>query len=113
MKPASGYRGSGTEESASLSETSDSRSVSTCKKIYHPKQWRLQMKKQQWMKGDQKEGTQKESPPCSIDGPPSILKYAYNPWNVRKDNLNRRHKYEYIPGMFERAISSVKHFCYS
>ena len=53
----SGNRGYGTEKSGSLSETSDSRSVSTCKRISYPKRRRLQTRKSssgQRMKGDQK-----------------------------------------------------------
>ena len=45
-----------------------------------------------------KEGTQKESPLCSTDGPPPILKYEYSAENVHKDNLKRGHEYEYILG---------------
>ena len=50
------------------------------------------------MKGGHKEGTQKESPPCPIDGPPPTIQYEYSPVNVLEDNLKRRHKCEYIPG---------------
>ena len=34
-----------------------------------------------------------------------ILKYEYIPENVRENNLKCGHKYKYILGMFERAIS--------
>ena len=60
------------------------------------------------MKVGHQEGTQKtkgeESPLCCIDGHPPHSKVRVH----RKINLECGHKYEYIPGIFARAVSSVE-----